>query len=156
MDTLEQDVALPLRATGEPSTTATGSNSLIRFWMPAALLLAVFAFSVPTIPSADMWWHLSTGRYILQNHSIPHTDPFSATAAGKPWIAHEWLADILFYGAYSALGSAGLLLFPPAVATPWLLPCFPRTGGGEAARIRPVRARGGSGRSPSFLDGHLF
>jgi len=135
MDTLEQDVALPLRATGEPSTTATGSNSLIRFWMPAALLLAVFAFSVPTIPSADMWWHLSTGRYILQNHSIPHTDPFSATAAGKPWIAHEWLADILFYGAYSALGSAGLLLLTAAVLSLAFWLAYARSGGNEVARI---------------------
>jgi hypothetical protein len=135
MDTLEQDVAVPLRATGEPSTTATGSNSLIRFWMPAALLLAVFAFSVPTIPSADMWWHLSTGRYILQNHSIPHTDPFSATAGGKPWIAHEWLADILFYGAYSALGSAGLLLLTAVVLTLAFCFAYARLGGNQVARI---------------------
>src|SRR5258705_7077856 len=151
MDTLEQDVALPLRATGEPSTTATGSNSLIRFWMPAALLLAVFAFSVPTIPSADMWWHLSTGRYILQNHSIPHTDPFSATAAGKPWIAHEWLADILFYGAYSALGSAGLLLLTTAGRGLAVSACPDPPRGAEDAPIL-ARGRGGwSGRARLFL-----
>src|SRR5208283_5532985 len=73
-------------AAGEIGPQNTG---LSRYWITAILFLGVFAFCVPTIPSADMWWHLSTGRYILQNHSVPHTEPFSATIAGQPWPVHD-------------------------------------------------------------------
>jgi hypothetical protein len=58
-----------------------------------------------------MWWHLSTGQYILHTRAIPHTDPFSSTFAGKPWTTHEWLSDVLFYYVYSMAGSPGLLCF---------------------------------------------
>ncbi len=90
-----------------PSSPGVGllERSLLSF----ALLLAIFSFCTPAIPSADMWWHLSTGRYILQTHSIPHTDPFSSTFAGKPWTTHEWLSDVLFYYVYSLADSPGLL-----------------------------------------------
>ena len=25
----------------------------------------------------DFWWHISTGRYIVENHHLPESDPFS-------------------------------------------------------------------------------
>jgi hypothetical protein len=97
----------PHAGAGETGPKNTG---LSRHWITAVLFIGVFAFCVPTIPSADMWWHLSTGRYILQNHAVPHADPFSAMIAGKPWTVHEWLSGVIFYFAYSTIGSAGLLL----------------------------------------------
>jgi hypothetical protein len=82
-----------------------------------------------------MWWHLGTGRYIMQNRAVPHVDPFSATFLGKPWIAHEWLSDILLYAAYSMAGSAGLMLVAGAVIgiAFWIAHC--RSGGPLLARI---------------------
>ncbi len=38
-------------------------------------------------------WHLATGRWMLEHHAIPHTDPFSFTAAGHPWINYYWIFD---------------------------------------------------------------
>ena len=38
-------------------------------------------------------WHLTTGRYILDTHTIPSQDPFSFTAAGHPWINYYWIFD---------------------------------------------------------------
>jgi hypothetical protein len=97
----------------DPSPSS--SNLLERSLLSFALLLVIFALCVPSIPSADMWWHLSTGQYILHTHSIPHTDPFSSTFAGKPWTTHEWLSDVLFYYVYSMAGSPGLLCFCGAI-----------------------------------------
>ena len=37
--------------------------------------------------------HLATGRLILE-HGVPHTDPFSFTAAGHPWTVSSWLASV--------------------------------------------------------------
>ncbi len=98
--------SLPAEA---PVTSLASVGFLERSLLSFALLLIIFSFCIPSIPSADMWWHLSTGQYILHTHTIPHSDPFSSTFAGKPWTTHEWLSDVLFYYVYSMAGSPGLL-----------------------------------------------
>jgi len=87
-----------------------GDSALVRYALPISLFLAVFAWAIPALPSADMWWHLRVGEYILQTHSVPQTDPFSYTVAGKPWIAQEWLAEVLIYLAFKLGGTGSLLL----------------------------------------------
>lgn len=62
------------------------------------------------ITDPDFWWHLRTGQFILQTHAIPHTDPFSFTSIGKPWVAQEWLSEVFMFGLYR-IGSYGLLIF---------------------------------------------
>jgi hypothetical protein len=54
-----------------------------------------------------VWWHLATGRYIVQRYTLPSLDPFSFTMAGKPWIGIDWLAEVLMYGAHYLAGDAG-------------------------------------------------
>jgi hypothetical protein len=82
--------------------------------LPRLLLLltfiAIFTMAVRVPADSDTWWHLVSGRYIVENRIIPLTDPFSHTRLGAPWIDHGWLAQILLYAFY-ALGSwAGLSL----------------------------------------------
>ncbi|HKI11098.1 MAG TPA: hypothetical protein VKA02_03210 [Candidatus Acidoferrum sp.] len=141
----------PSHDTVSPTLAQSAANSrgLFRYWLAAILLLGVFAFCVPTIPSADMWWHLSTGRYILQNHSVPHTDPFSTTIAGQPWIIHEWLSEVVFYFAYSTIGSVGLLLLTAFVLTLAFWFAYGRSGGPLLARILSL-ALGVWAASPIF------
>jgi hypothetical protein len=56
----------------------------------------------------DPWWHLATGRWIVEHHAIPRVDPFSFTVAGAPWRAVDWLADLAMYGSFVVAGNAGL------------------------------------------------
>jgi len=74
------------------------------------LILCLFLMTLRPIADPDFWWHLRTGQFIVQTHIIPHTDPFSYTKAGMPWITHEWLSEILIYALYR-LGSYGSLIF---------------------------------------------
>jgi hypothetical protein len=74
------------------------------------LVLGLFLMTLRPIADPDFWWHLRTGQLILQTHAIPHTDPFSYTMVGKPWITHEWLSEILIYALFR-LGGYGLLIF---------------------------------------------
>ncbi len=123
-------------AQAAPSNTNSEAEwSLVDYWLPVTLLLALLSFAIPRAPSADVWWHLSTGKYILQNQAVPRTDPFSWTMAGKPWIAHEWLAEVLFYGIYSMAGSAGLLLLAAAAITLAFYLTYLRSQGRLVARI---------------------
>jgi hypothetical protein len=59
----------------------------------------------PTDP--DYWWHALTGQLIVQSGSVPTTDLYSFTAAGQPWIAHEWLTEVLFYVVQHQAGYVG-------------------------------------------------
>lgn len=81
----------------------------------AILFLGLFAMAARNATDPDLWWHLATGRFIVQHHAVPHTDPFSYTSAGKPWIAHEWLTDILLYELHRLSGFAGLITVFAAV-----------------------------------------
>jgi hypothetical protein len=62
------------------------------------------------ISDPDFWWHLRAGQLFVQTHAIPHIDPFSFTNNGTPWIAHEWLSEVLIYSLFR-IGSYGLLIF---------------------------------------------
>jgi hypothetical protein len=81
--------------------------------------------------SADTWWHLATGRWIVQHHAIPHTDPFSYTFFGKPWIAHEYLADVMFYWIHWLGGFAALTLVNAAILTAAFLLVYRRAEAGR-------------------------
>lgn len=51
----------------------------------------------------DMWWHVKVGQDILTHHNFPTTDVYSFSAFGSPWIAYEWLGEIIF-GLATRLG----------------------------------------------------
>ncbi|MCZ6694935.1 MAG: hypothetical protein O7A63_00205 [Acidobacteria bacterium] len=72
-------------------------------------LLAIAAALTP-IGSYDYWWHLATGRLILESGAIPHVDPFSFTAIGTAWVDHEWLFQIIAYGLHSSIGPSALII----------------------------------------------
>jgi hypothetical protein len=83
-------------------------TALAGLTIAGVLVLAVTAFQ-NGITDPDTWWHLATGRYIVESGTIPHHDVFSWTAAGQPWVTHEWLAEVFFYLGYLAGGFWGVL-----------------------------------------------
>jgi hypothetical protein len=84
----------------------------------AILLLGLFSRE---IYDSDFWWHLRTGQYIVEKHSLPVPDPFAWTTAeahnaypGEARtrqfnLTHEWLAQVIFYAIWRAGGSAGVV-----------------------------------------------
>ncbi|MEM7802485.1 MAG: hypothetical protein AAF633_25045 [Chloroflexota bacterium] len=68
------------------------------------LLAAIFALSIRISNDPDLWWHLQTGQYIL-DEGIPYQDPgFSFTADGYKWVTHEWLSQVFMIGVNNWLG----------------------------------------------------
>jgi hypothetical protein len=75
-----------------------------------AVALALFSWLVSFHPmrSADLWWHLAAGRWIVTHRAIPYTDPFSYT--GGRWLNHEWFADVIYH-RWSAMGGVSGLVY---------------------------------------------
>jgi len=93
----------------------------------ALLALAVFLYTAShtdwILRETDLWWHIRTGQLTLQHWSVPQTDPFSYTYGGQPWIAKEWLSQVVFALSYDALNWAGPLLVTAVFValTGWLI-----------------------------------
>jgi len=61
------------------------------------------AVHVTALLNGDVWWHLRTGLWILQNRQLPHTGLFSQYAK-LPWHASSWGYDVLLAAAYNRFG----------------------------------------------------
>jgi hypothetical protein len=86
------------------------------------LFLGLFAMAARNVTDPDVWWHLKTGQYIAEHRSVPHTDPFSYTRAGQPWVAHEWLTELFLYELERTVGWGGLILtFAAALSAAFFL-----------------------------------
>jgi hypothetical protein len=85
--------------------------------MVALLIGKVFYLCRDRIADPDLWWHLRNAQFFFTNHKFPDVDTFSFTAAGSPWINHEWLSEIFYYAAYNALGLKGIFLLCASVLT---------------------------------------
>jgi hypothetical protein len=63
------------------------------------------------LADGDTGWHIRTGDYILDSHSVPTHDLFSFSKAGEPWFAWEWLADVAFAALHRIWGLKGVVVF---------------------------------------------
>ena len=86
-----------------------GALLATRRLLPFVLLSAVFALTVAPATDPDFWWHLRTGQFIAETRTVPHVDIFSHTAAGREWVAHEWLTEVLMFAVFKGAGWAGLI-----------------------------------------------
>ena len=52
------------------------------------------------LQDGDTFWHIRVGSWILDNAQLPTVDIYSHTALGKPWIATDWLSEVVLAMAY--------------------------------------------------------
>ena len=79
--------------------------------------LAVFAMAARVSMDTDTWWHLRAGEWIIENQSVPQTDPFSHTRAGADWQYPGWLVEVPMAYIYDLAGPGGLNIFTAAMVT---------------------------------------
>jgi hypothetical protein len=78
---------------------------------PLFVALAAFALALATPPSdPDMYWHLASGKWMLDHGQLLRADVFSSTVNGQPYSVGEWLGQIVLYVAYLAGGWTGLVI----------------------------------------------
>jgi len=78
--------------------------------LPLSALVVVAVFSLRRLDDFDTWWHLASGRWIVQHLSIPQTDVLSFTVPQNEWINLQWLYDVLLYAVWMVGGPSGLVV----------------------------------------------
>jgi hypothetical protein len=85
-----------------------GPASVLPLLVAVALIPAALGSSTTIFNDGDVSWHIATGQWIIDHRAIPHSDPFSFTWAGKPWVPIEWLAEVMYAAAYRLAGYSGV------------------------------------------------
>lgn len=84
-------------------------------WLIVSLALSATLPAVYTLDpclDVDTWWHMATGRWIIQNHDVPWIDPFSQLSHDTPtrWYAYSWLFEILLFETFREHSYTGIML----------------------------------------------
>jgi hypothetical protein len=103
----------PLRSPKQSRPLALSVQGLL----VAIVFISIFTMAVRIPSTPDTWWHLRSGQYIVENQTIPITDPFSHTKAGELWIDHSWLAQVFWYALQALGGWAGMALTVAGLTT---------------------------------------
>ena len=128
---------------GEPSARwpAAAGRFRRRTWpgivLGLSLLVLLLAAPERLMDDPDPLWHVAVGRDIWFARAVPWHDAYSYTFAGAPWIAKEWLSQLVLFAAHAADGWRGVVLVAAlAIAGAFtLLYTWLRTRAGASAAL---------------------
>ncbi len=92
--------------TGERTGYGLGPGPVIA----GCIVFALVLFLPAVLNDGDTLWQIRTGEWILDHRAVPSTDPFSFTAGGRRWFAHEWLAETIMALAFRTGGMVGIVV----------------------------------------------
>ena len=109
--------------------------ALLAAFLGAALFVPLREFDV----DPDIWWHIKVGQDILTTHHLPTADTYSFTVHGTPWVAYEWVGEVLLAAVQRAWGLQGLLALNLALGAAVVLGLYGlatlRSGNSKAAFV---------------------
>lgn len=86
----------------------------VRLFFGLLMLLLWVTFLVmlrnDRLTEPDLQWHIKAGEWMWRNQAFPAVDTFTHSHAGEPWIAKEWLSQVILFLAYAALSWQGVML----------------------------------------------
>ncbi len=100
------------------------TEKILKYSLIFTFFILALSFLIFPLTDLDMWMHLVTGKYIVENLKIPTSDFYSYTAFGRPWIDHEWLGQIIFYAFYQWDSYNGLIILRIIIFLLIFLTCF--------------------------------
>jgi hypothetical protein len=77
--------------------------------------LSYSALSSRLLGDAGIGWHIRNGELMLRTHMVTRVDVFSYTMNGRPWLAWEWLYDVIIGAVHQWLGLNGVVFFTAIV-----------------------------------------
>ena len=111
------------------SNTLDGNRINFLIIIPAfVILLSTFFYVYLSINlfDSDFWWHIATGKYIVETGSIPDKDPFSFTVNQEEnrnllperesfILKQYWLGQVIFYLIFDSFGPKGIIMLRASI-----------------------------------------
>jgi hypothetical protein len=95
-------------------------NALMYILISLFFIIVFLSFFRISLWDYDFWWHIATGKYIVQHKEIPSEDPFSfvteinrgkyplSEAREKFLMRQYWLSQVVMYFIYEKFGPTGI------------------------------------------------
>jgi hypothetical protein len=81
----------------------------------AAIYVLLLALGPRLLNDPDSYSHIAVGQWIFAHRALPTNDPFSFSMHGEPWIAFEWLSEVIYAAVYALFGWNGMVAFAAAM-----------------------------------------
>ena len=98
-----------------PDTKAVPGS--LPLWVGVAIYVLLIAAGNRLLLDPDTQWQITVGQWILDHHAVPHTDIYSFTMGGAPWISTQWLAQVLYAKVYAWFGWTGPVVLAAAASS---------------------------------------
>jgi len=101
---------------------ASPMRGLLPLWVGIGVYALFVVAGNRLLIDPDTMWQVTVGQWILDHGAVPHTDVYSFTMRGQPWISTQWLAQVFFAKAFSIAGWSGpVVLAASAIAATFAL-----------------------------------
>lgn len=88
------------------------ANPVYDYALLGAFALFIIFFTTFKISGDDdVFWHLATGKYVLETGHVPSTDIFGYVTQVQEWMPFEWGWDVVTYNIYKSFGYTGISVF---------------------------------------------
>ncbi len=85
-------------------------------WLGGVAMLALVLFSAGVLGDGDTFSHIAAGGWMIDHRAVLRSDPFSFSKQGAPWVAHEWLAEVVMAAAFRGAGWSGVVVLTALAA----------------------------------------
>jgi hypothetical protein len=96
--------------------TRKALQGLLPVWVGIAIYALLLLIGNGLLNDPDTYWQITVGQWILDHRAVPHTDIYSFTRYGQPWISTQWLAQVIYAIAYGAAGWTGPVVLAAGAA----------------------------------------
>ena len=104
-----------MRETSLQRFLRTARSSQYRYVIYPIVLLGISAFYLLRWPivagDTDLWYHLTSGKYLFEHHAIPPNSFFSFISPPRDWVDYFWGFQALVYQIYTHFDYQGLVVF---------------------------------------------
>jgi hypothetical protein len=82
-------------------------RGLLPLWVGVGVYAVFVLAGNHLLIDPDTLWQITLGQWIVDHGMVPHTDMYSFTMRGQPWISTQWLAQVAYAAVFSLAGWTG-------------------------------------------------
>ena len=101
-----------IRSTAKPFP----AQAALPWLVGAGVYLLLLTQGPKLLNDPDTYSHIAVGRWIIAHGAVPTTDPFSFSMNGAPWVAFEWLSEVIYAAVFALAGWPGVVALAAAAA----------------------------------------